>query len=218
MKIGDIVEFKKTKNRYRIAGFGRMKNPGNGKWLDSVIYEQYMDYDPDEDDYSKSIGGGVFIREKEDFEDKFEYSIPKVQIYNSETGQPVYEFGVSEKLLSKYFEAGFAGSTSVHPETKKENETFENWCQSLAGDILIGGMTTADLRIEQPLLDQIRKDLEAGNFGKGVSALASIQMLIFFLTVRTQEEQQPQEPTEALDPETVDDETEEPKEEVDEQE
>lgn len=215
MKIGDIVEFKKTKNRYRIDGFGRMKNPGNGKWHDAVIYEQFMDYDPDEDDYTKSEPS-VYIREKEDFEDKFEPSIPKVQIYNSETGQPIYDFGVSEKLLSRYFEAGFAGMTSVHPETKRPNEGLDSWCQSLAGDIIIGGMTTSDTRIDQPLLDQIRKDLAEGNFGKGVEALAKIQMLIFFLTIRTQEPQS-EEPREGINVSEVTEE-EEPKEPEEEQE
>jgi len=82
MRIGDVVEFKKTKNRYRIAGFGRMKSPGNGKWVDAVIYETFMDYDPDEEEYTK-VEPTVYIRELEDFEDKFEISLPKVQIYNS---------------------------------------------------------------------------------------------------------------------------------------
>jgi hypothetical protein len=188
MKIGDIVEFKKTKNRYRIAGFGRMKNPGNGRWTDAVIYESFMDYDPDEDDYVKSIEPSVYIREKEDFEDKFEPSIPKVQIYNSETGQPLYDFGVSEKLLSTYFDLGLGGAKHVLVDKKPDNMTIEVWCQTLAGDILISGMTKADERISQEILDQIRKDIDSGKFGTGVAALAQIQMLLFFLTIRTNEE------------------------------
>jgi hypothetical protein len=186
MKIGDIVEFKKTKNRYRIAGFGRMRNPGNGKWVDAAIYEAYMDYDPDEDDYTKT-DPSVYIRELEDFEDKFELSIPKVQIYNSETGQPLYDFGVSEKVLSEYFGRGQGGGTQVHIEVKPENVAVEAWCQTLAGDILIAGMNKEDERISQEVLDQIRNDLNSGKFGTGVSALAQIQMLLFFLTIKTAE-------------------------------
>ena len=190
MKIGDIVEFKKTKNRYRIAGFGRMKNPGNGKWLDSVIYEQYMEYSQETDDYKKTEPS-VYIREKEDFEDKFEPSIPKVQIYNSETGQPLYDFGVSEKLLSEYFDAGLAGQKHIFLEsTKPENMTIEAWCQNLAGDILIGGKKEADDRITQEALDRINADLADGKFGSGITALGQIQMLIFFLTVRMNEPEQ----------------------------
>jgi hypothetical protein len=187
MKIGDIVEFKKTKNRYRIAGFGRMKNPGNGRWTDAVIYEQFMNYDPDEDDYTKSEPT-VYIREQEDFEDKFEPSIPKVQIYNSETGQPLYDFGVSEKPLATYFDMGFGGAKHVLLDKKPANMSIESWCQNLAGDILISGITKADERLSQEVLDQIRKDIGLGAFGSGISALAQIQMLLFFLTVRTNEE------------------------------
>ena len=186
MRIGDIVEFKKTKNRYRIAGFGRMKNPGNGKWLDSVIYEQYMEYDPETDDYTK-MEPSVYIREKTDFEDKFELSIPKVQIYNSDTGQPIYEFGVSEKLLSEYFDLGFYGQKHVFLDKKPENMSIDAWCQNLAGDILIGGMKEADERITQEVLDRINSDLAGGRFGSGINALSQIQMLVFFLTVRLNE-------------------------------
>lgn len=186
MRIGDVVEFKKTKNRYRIAGFGRMKSPGNGKWVDAVIYETFMDYDPDEEEYTK-VEPTIYIRELEDFEDKFEISLPKVQIYNSETGQPLYDFGVSEKLLSEYFDRGQGGAKSIHVEVKPENMAIEAWCQTLAGDILIAGMNKEDNRISQEVLDQIRKDLDAGRFGKGVTALAQIQMLLFFLTIKTSE-------------------------------
>ena len=80
MKIGDIVEFKKTKNRYRIAGYGRMKDPKGNGWFDAVIYETYMDYDPDEDDYNRATTSNIYVREKDDFEEKFEFSTPKVQI------------------------------------------------------------------------------------------------------------------------------------------
>jgi len=65
---------------------------------------------------------------------------------------------------------------------------IEAWCQTLAGDILIAGMDKEDNRISQEVLDQIRKDLDAGRFGKGVTALAQIQMLLFFLTIKTAED------------------------------
>lgn len=183
MKINDIVEFKKTKNRYRIAGFGRMKDPKGNGWFDAVIYETYMDYDPDEDDYVKSGTSNVYVREKDDFENKFEISIPKVQVYNSETGQPIYEFGVSEKLLSTYFEMGFGGNKAIHSETKAPSTSLEAWCQTLAGDILIGGMNTADERLTQEVLEKIKADLADGKFGENIVALGQIQMLIFFLTI-----------------------------------
>ena len=183
MKIGDIVEFKKTKNRYRIAGYGRMKDPKGNGWFDAVIYETYMDYDPDEDDYMKTGSFNIYVREKDDFESKFEFSIPKVQVYNSDTGQPIYEFGVSEKLLSTYFEEGFGGNKAIHSETKAPSTSLEAWCQTLAGDILIGGMTTADERLTQEVLEKIRTDLADGKFGENIVALGQIQMLIFFLTV-----------------------------------
>ena len=183
MKINDIVEFKKTKNRYRIAGFGRMKDPKGNGWFDAVIYETYMDYDPDEDDYVKSGTSNIYVREKDDFENKFEISIPKVQVYNAETGQPIYEFGVSEKLLSTYFEMGFGGNKAIHSETKAPSTSLEAWCQTLAGDILIGGMNTADERLTQEVLEQIKADLANGKFGENIVALGQIQMLIFFLTI-----------------------------------
>lgn len=183
MKIGDIVEFKKTKNRYRIAGYGRMKDPKGNGWFDAVIYETYMDYDPDEDDYNRAATSNIYVREKDDFEEKFEFSIPKVQIYSSETGQPIYEFGVSEKLLSTYFDLGFGGNRSIHSNVKDPNTSIEAWCQTLAGDILIGEMNTADERLTQEVLDQIKSDLAAGKFGENIVALGKIQMLIFFLTI-----------------------------------
>lgn len=209
MNTGEIYEFKKTKNRYRIAGFGRMKNPGNGKWLDAVIYESYMDYDPDTDDYTKSEIS-AYVREKEDFEDKFELSIPKVQIYNSETGQPLYEFGMSEKLLSEYFNSGFGGAKHVFLDKKPENMTIEAWCQRIAGDIVISGMTTADERLSQEVLDKIKEDLAAGKFDSGIEALSQIQMLLFFLTIRINEgpkENVPEEGSIGVEEEEVKEET-----------
>lgn len=206
MKIGDIVEFKKTKNRYRIAGFGRMKDPNGSKWSDAVIYETYMDYDPDEGDYTKASTIDVFIREKTDFDEKFEISIPMVQIYNSETGQPVYEFGVSERLLKEYFDLGFGGGKSIKASTKDPKVSIDVWCQTLAGDIVIGGMKTADERLTQEVLEKIRKDMEEKKFGENIVALSQIQMLVFFLTIpiddsSEEKQEESKSETEESDPE-----------------
>ena len=181
MNVNDIVEFKKTKNRYRIAGFGRMKVPGSKEWLDSVVYENYQDRD-EVLGYVSPKEVKIYTREKADFEEKFEQSIPKVQVFNTQDGRMIYDFGLPENVLARYFEEGYglAGSLTISDEAKKNLPMF---CQNLAGDILIGGLKKADDRISQKLLDAIQKDIKAGTFKKASQGLAEIQNLLYFLCI-----------------------------------
>ncbi len=184
MKVEDIVEFKKTKNRYRIAGFGRMKNPSNGKWVDSVIYEAISEY---KEDYGYiPTERGVYIREKSDFEEKFEQSVPAVQIMDSRTGQFIYDFGVPEFLLAKYFDLGYAGSVNYKPESGIEADKF---CYNLAFNILVCDQEKADEKIPQELLDEIRGDIKAGKFKKTPEGVSELQSLLFFLSIKSPETQ-----------------------------
>lgn len=196
MNINDIVEFKKTKNRYRIAGFGKMKNPSTGEWIDSVVYENFQTY-VEKFGYTAPEKSEVFIREKEDFESKFELSIPKVQVFNynpqTNTRQLIYDFGVGEFILSKYFDKGFGLRTAVK-YTEEMGDT-NRFCQTLAGDILIGEMKKADSRISQALLDEIRKDIKTGTFKKNITGLGEIQNLLYFLSVPGNDEETKEEET-----------------------
>jgi hypothetical protein len=181
MNVNDIVEFKKTKNRYRIAGFGRMKTPGSKDWLDSVIYENFQDYD-ETLGYVSPKEVKIYTREKEEFEEKFEVSVPKVQVYDTRDGRMIYDFGLPENVLARYFDEGFGlgGSLKLSDEAKKNIPAF---CQALAGDILIGGMTKADDRIDSKLLDTIKKDIKAGVFKKSTQGMVEIQNLLYFLCI-----------------------------------
>ena len=180
MKVNDIVESKKTKNRYRVAGTGKMKLPGDDTWLDSVVYESFQDYAEDSG-YVAPKETVVYIREMADFESEFEPSVPKIQIFDKNTGNYIYDFGISENLLVKYFEAGFGLRSSVlYKESLGDLPTF---CQILAGDILIGGMDKADERISQELLDAIRGDVESGTFGRTAKGMIELQNLLYFLAI-----------------------------------
>lgn len=227
MNVNDIVEFKKTKNRYRVAGFGRMKVPGQKGWLDSVVYENFQDYD-EILGYVAPKEIKIYTREKEDFEAKFEPSIPKVQVFNTQDGRMIYDFGLPENVLARYFDEGYglAGSLTISDEAKKNLPMF---CQGLAGDILIGSMKTADDRISQKLLDAIKKDIKSGVFAKNAQGMAEIQNLLYFLCIPDDSEKKneeeapkieevPEEESQPLDnvAEILDDQKEEP--EVDDQE
>ena len=66
MEVGDIVEHKCKESTsgyshdgiYRIMDFCRMKNPTTREWVDAVIYRNVRTYE-------------FYVREKNDFEDKF---------------------------------------------------------------------------------------------------------------------------------------------------
>lgn len=185
MKVNEIYEFKKTKNRYRIAGFGQMKAPGDGKWIDSVIYESFQEFK--EGDYFPAEPK-VYVRESKEFEEKFERSIPAVQIFDSQTGQMLYNFGMSEATLAKYFDGGFGGRKHVKYTDGEGKPDLPTFCQILAGDILIGNMKEADDRITPELLDSLRKDIKAGVFKKSSEGLAHIQNLLYFLSIPDESE------------------------------
>ena len=211
MNINDIVEFKKTKNRYRIAGFGKMKDPGSGEWIDSVVYENFQTY-VEKFGYVAPEKHEVFIREKEDFESKFELSIPKIQVFNynpqTQTRQLIYDFGIGEFILSKYFDKGLGLRSAV--KYTEEMGDLNMFCQTLAGDILIGEMRKADSRISQELLDEIKKDIKVGTFKKNVTGLSEIQSLLYFLAVPGDNNEEPKDAEEVMDT-TETDETLEPK-------
>lgn len=204
MNVNDIVEFKKTKNRYRIAGFGRMKVPNAKGWVDSVVYENFQDFD-EKFGYVGPKEVKIYTRELKDFEEKFEISVPKVQIFNSQDGKMIYDFGMPEVVLARYFDEGYGlrASITIPEEYQKNVPTF---CQILAGDILIGGMKTADERISQKLLDAIKKDIKAGVFEKTTVGLSEIQNLLYFLCIPDNEKDEEKKPVEVED----DDEADEP--------
>ena len=181
MNVNDIVEFKRTKNRYRIAGFGKMKDPNGKDWLDSVVYENFQIY-KEEFGYVPPEKSEIFTRELKDFESKFELSIPKVQIFDSRDGRMVYDFGLGEFILSRYFDNGFGLRNHIKYSEEKDGDVGI-FCQRLAGDILIGEMKKADGRISQELLDAIRKDIKGGVFPKTTSGLGQIQNLLYFLSI-----------------------------------
>ena len=191
MNVNDIVEFKKTKNRYRVAGFGRMKVPGQKGWLDSVVYENYQDYD-ETLGYVAPKEVKIYTREKTEFESKFEPSIPKVQFFNTQDGKMIYDFGLPESVLVRYFDEGFglARSLTISDEAKKNLPLF---CQTLSGDILIGDMRVADERLTQKLLDALRKDIKEGVFAKNVQGMAEIQNLLYFLSIPDDSEKKEEE-------------------------
>lgn len=199
MKVEDIVEFKKTKNRYRVAGFGRMKSPSDGKWVDSVIYEALSEW---KEGYGYlPTERNVFIREAKDFEEKFEPSIPIVQVMDSRTGQYIYDFGVPEVLLGKYFEKGFSGQVNYSPDLKIDVDKF---CYNIAFDIIVGDLKKADGRLSQELLDEIRKDIKAGeSFKKTPEGITELQSLLFFLSLKTTQPAEEPAGQEAIAPEEV---------------
>jgi len=208
MNVNDIVEFKKTKNRYRIAGFGRMKVPNAKGWVDSVVYENFQDFD-EKLGYVGPKDVKIYTRELKDFEAKFEISVPKVQVFNSQDGKMIYDFGLPELVLARYFDEGYGLRTSVHL-SEEGLKNVPMFCQTLAGDILIGGMKTADERIEQKLLDAIKKDIKAGIFEKNTVGLSEIQNLLYFLCIPDDEKKDETPVPEEKPVGVPDDETEEP--------
>lgn len=66
MEVGNVVEHKDKESTsgyshdgiYRIIDFCRMKNPTTREWVDAVIYRNVRTYE-------------MYVREKNDFEDKF---------------------------------------------------------------------------------------------------------------------------------------------------
>lgn len=68
-----IVEFTKTKNRYKILQFdSKMKDPTTRKWLDSVIYQECKKFNSLTKEYINIDNGKIYVREKKDFLRKFE--------------------------------------------------------------------------------------------------------------------------------------------------
>lgn len=43
IKIGDVYAHLDTGNLYKVTCITKMKHPDNGKWLDCVIYESFID-------------------------------------------------------------------------------------------------------------------------------------------------------------------------------
>lgn len=67
MKNLDIVRFKETGNLYQILSLNcKMKNPHTREWQECVIYQSLMDK------YGKNIEHNIWVREKSDFNLKFE--------------------------------------------------------------------------------------------------------------------------------------------------
>lgn len=186
MKVNDIFEFKKTKNRYRVLGFGSMKDPSDGEWLDSVIYEPYQEYKKGAG-YVPYTNKKIYVRETADFLDRFTPSIPPIQIIGPDGGL-VYEFGVSEEILSRYFTDGFGMGKEVHGPA--DMRLLGEFAQSLGADIMLTDMKKADERISQGLLDAIRKDIKAGVFSKNLGGLREVQNLIYFLSIPQYQEEE----------------------------
>lgn len=188
MNINDIVEFKESKNRYRIAGFGQMKDPTTGNWLDSVVYESFQDYVPDYG-YVAPKEVVAYIRELKDFSSNFEPSIPKIQIIDSSTSKYVYNFGVPEILLAKYFDLGYGLGTSLYPG----GEDHQEFSKKLAWNIMSGKVKKDDTRIDPKLLEEIKKDIKAGKFSDSLEGLTQIQNLLYFLCIPGKEEERSEE-------------------------
>lgn len=186
MKVNDIFEFKKTKNRYRVLGFGSMKDPSDGEWLDSVIYESYQEYKKGIG-YLPYLNKKIYIREIADFLDKFTPSIPPIQIIGPDGGL-VYEFGVSEELLSRYFTDGYGMANHVHGPD--DMGLLAEFAQNLGADIMLVEMKKADDRISQDLLDVIRKDIKSGVFKKNLGGLRELQNLLYFLSLPQYQEEE----------------------------
>ena len=66
-----IVEFWRTKNRYKVLNMNsKMKHPETGDWIPAVIYQEYKVLDKT-GEYIETTNGQVYIREKTDFINKF---------------------------------------------------------------------------------------------------------------------------------------------------
>lgn len=73
MKNLDIVRYKETGNLYKILSLDcKMKNPQTREWQECVIYQSFMDYDHETDSYIKNTCQHSWVREKTEFNTKFE--------------------------------------------------------------------------------------------------------------------------------------------------
>lgn len=73
MKNLDIVRFKETGNLYQILSLDcKMKNPQSRAWEECVIYQSLMDLDPETGEYKENTLHHVWVREKIEFNLKFE--------------------------------------------------------------------------------------------------------------------------------------------------
>lgn len=72
MKNLDIVRYEGTGNLYKILSLDcKMKNPQTRVWEECVIYQSYMDYDPETGSYTENSDHHTWVREKIDFNTKF---------------------------------------------------------------------------------------------------------------------------------------------------
>lgn len=73
MKNLDIVKYKETGNLYKILSLDcKMKNPQTREWQECVVYQSLMDYDPTTESYIENHDHHIWIREKIEFNTKFE--------------------------------------------------------------------------------------------------------------------------------------------------
>lgn len=72
-----IVKFKENGDLYRVLMYGKdviMKNPETRKWKSAVVYQKFkvLDKNGEYQEPGKDVGDMIFIRDFDDFNDKFE--------------------------------------------------------------------------------------------------------------------------------------------------
>lgn len=159
MKELKIFLYPKTKNKYVVLdGNYLMKDPNSGKWIESVLYQEFEKFDEFTGNYirvpeEKRLN---FIREKSNFLDRFEEYFEKrnITFYYGMSG--TFKATIIRSILSKVQNISPIWS-EIKPWKELENGIFKNKLQ--VNDLNFAALHLCNLRAHTNSSEYFKKDL-----------------------------------------------------------